>query len=169
MLVRADAWPRPATGSSPTFGVVERRWPHLAARGGPRSNLGQALEFAQRARVCDRAVAGEIVFAGAARVEADQAGAANRRPNLRVLLSGAPQENVRAAQNRIAAVARQRRIPGIFMSRVRNYGSKPHMSHLVVQFAGVRGRARGGFAETFGREQETFPYRTPRAAVWKPA
>src|SRR3984885_15365472 len=93
MLVRADALATPATAFESDFGKVEEAI-RTSQPGSSALNLEQAFEFAQQAQRLQSERAGEIVFAGAGRVGEAQADLTNLPSNLRVLMSGAPQENV---------------------------------------------------------------------------
>ena len=132
MLVRADALATPATAFESDLGVVENAI-RASQAGSSALNLGQALEFAQRAQRLQSSRAGEIVFAGAGRVPAEQAEIDNLPSNLRTLLSGAPQENVGL---RKIGLRRSPSAPDtwdIYVA-VRNYGAKPHDVDLELQF-----------------------------------
>src|SRR5580704_8970247 len=72
MLVRADALATPATAFESDLGVVEEAI-RTSQPGFSALNLERALEFAQQAQRLQSERAGEIVYAGAGRVPADQA------------------------------------------------------------------------------------------------
>ena len=157
MLVRADALATPATAFESDLGKVEDAI-RASQPGASALNLGQAIEFAQRAQRLQASRAGEIVFAGAGRVPAEQAEIDNLPSNLRVLISGAPQENVGL---RKIGLRRSPTAPDtwdIYVA-VRNYGSKPHDVDLELQF----GKSPAGSQRLSikpGAEQEaTFSYK----------
>ena len=157
MLVRADALATPATAFESDFGVVEEAI-RRSQPGWSALNLEQALEFAQRAQRLQSQRAGEIVFAGAGRVPEEQADFANVPPNFRLLLSGAPQENVGL---RKIGLRRSLSAPDtwdIYVA-VRNYGAKPHDVDLELQFGqSFVGRRRLSL-KPGTEQQETFSYK----------
>ncbi len=122
-------------------------------------NLEQAFEFAQQAQRLQSERAGEIVYAGAGRVSEQQADLTNLPTNLRVLTTGAPQENVGL---RKIGLRRSATVPDtwdIFVA-VRNYGSKPHAVDLELQFGkSPVGEKRLQLAPD-SEQQATFSYRT---------
>ncbi len=157
MLVRADALATPATAFESDFGVVEEAI-RRSQPGWSALNLEQALEFAQRAQRLQSQRAGEIVFAGAARVPEEQAELADLPSNLRVLLSGAPQENVGL---RKIGLRRSPAAPDawdIYVA-VHNYGAKPHDVDLELQFGQSFVGARRLQLKPGADQQETFSYR----------
>jgi hypothetical protein len=158
MLVRADALATPATAFESDFGVVEEAI-RTSQPGSSALNLEQALEFAQQAQRLQSERAGEIVYAGAGRVPADQAELTNLPSNLRVLMSGAPQENVGI---RKIGLRRSPSAPDawdIFVA-VRNYGTKPHAVDLELQFGKSPVGAQRLQLSPGAEQQATFSYRT---------
>ena len=122
-------------------------------------NLELALEFAQQAQRLQPERAGEIVFAGAGRVPESQADLTNLPSNLRVLMSGAPQENVGL---RKIGLRRSPSAPDtwdIFVV-VRNYGTKPHGVDLELQFGKSPVGAQRLQLAPGSEQQATFSYRT---------
>jgi hypothetical protein len=157
MLVRADALATPATAFESDFGVVEEAI-RRSQPGWSALNLDQALEFAQRAQKLQSQRAGEIVFAGAGRVPEEQAELTNLPSNLRVLLSGAPQENVGL---RKIGLRRSLAAPDawdIYVA-VHNYGAKPHDVDLELQFGQSFVGAKKVQLKPGAEQQETFSYR----------
>ena len=157
MLVRADALATPATAFESDFGVVEEAI-RRSQPGWSALNLEQALEFAQRAQRLQSQRAGEIVFAGAGRVPQDQADLTNLPSNLRVLLSGAPQENVGL---RKIGLRRSPSAPDtwdIYVA-VRNYGVKPHDVDLELQFGKSFVGSKRLALKPGAEQQATFAYR----------
>jgi hypothetical protein len=156
--VRADALATPATAFESDFGKVEEAI-RTSQPGSSALNLEQAFEFAQQAQRLQSERAGEIVFVGAGRVPGTQADLTNLPSNLRVLMSGAPQENVGL---RKIGLRRSPSAPDtwdIFVA-VRNYGAKPHGVDLELQFGkSLVGQQRLQLAP--GAEQQaTFSYKT---------
>ncbi len=157
MLVRADALATPATAFESDMNVVEEAI-RRSQPGWSALNLEQALEFAQRAQRLQSQRAGEIVFAGAGRVREEQAELTNLPTNLRVLLSGAPQENVGL---RKIGLRRSPSAPDtwdIYVA-VRNYGVKPHDVDLELQFGKSFVGAKRLQLKPGAEQQETFSYR----------
>ncbi len=158
MLVRADALATPATAFESDFGVVEEAI-RKSQPGSSALNLEQALEFAQQAQRLQSERAGEIVYVGAGRVPAQQADLTNLPSNLRVLLTGAPQENVGLRKIGL------RRSPGapdtwdIFVA-VHNYGTKPHAVDLELQFGKSPVGSQRLQLAPGAEQQATFSYRT---------
>ncbi len=158
MLVRADALATPATAFESDFGVVENAIRN-SQPGSSALNLEQALEFAQQAQRLQTERAGEIVFAGAGRVPEDQAELTNLPPNLRVLMSGAPQENVGIRKIGLRRSPSSPDTWDIFVA-VRNYGTKPHAVDLELQFGKSPVGAQRLQLAPGAEQQATFSYRT---------
>jgi hypothetical protein len=163
MLVRADALATPATAFELNRGAVEEAIQQSAA-GASALNLGQALEFAQRAQRLQSEHAGEIVFVGAGQVSAAESSLAALPDNFRLIAIGAPQENV--GLRKLA----MRRSPSsadswdIFVA-VRNYGTRPHAVDLAVQYAQSPAGSRRMTLAPGAEEQATFTYRE-KAGGW---
>jgi hypothetical protein len=157
MLVRADALATPATAFESDLGVVEEAI-RRSQPGWSALNLEQALEFAQRAQRLQSQRAGEIVFAGAGRVRAEQTELTNLPANLRVLLSGAPQENVGLRKIGLRRSASAPDTWDIYVA-VRNYGVKPHDVDLELQFGKSFVGAKRLQLKPGTEQQETFSYR----------
>lgn len=158
MLVRADALSTPATAFESDFGVVEEAI-RRSQPGWSALNLEQALEFAQRAQRLQSQRAGEIVFAGAARVPEQQSDLTNLPSNLRVLLSGAPQENVGLRKIGLRRSASAPDTWDIYVA-VHNYGAKPHDVDLELQFGRSFVGSKRLQLKPGAEQQETFTYRT---------
>jgi hypothetical protein len=158
MLVRADALATPATAFESDFGVVENAI-RTSQPGSSTLNLEQAFEFAQQAQRLQSERAGEIVFAGAGRVPEDQAELTNLPPNLRVLMSGAPQENVGIRKIGLRRSPSSPDTWDIFVA-VRNYGTKPHGVDLELQFGKSPVGAQRLQLAPGAEQQATFSYRT---------
>ena len=84
MLVRADALATPVTAFEADRQIVNDAI-RKSQPGASSLNLPQALEFAQRAQKLQSQHAGEIVFAGAARVPESESSSAAVPSNLRIL------------------------------------------------------------------------------------
>lgn len=159
MLVRADALATPATAFESDYGVVEEAI-RRSQPGWSALNLEQSLEFAQRTLRLQSRRAGEIVFAGAGRVPEQQSDLANLPSNLRVLLSGAPQENVGLRKIGLRRSASAPDAWDIYVA-VHNYGSRPHDVDLELQFARSVVGSKRLQLKPGAEQQETFSYRTP--------
>src|SRR5579885_415390 len=81
MIVRADALATPVTPFEADRAVLERAI-RESQPGASALNLQQAIEFAQRAQRLQSQRAGEIVYAGAARVPGEEAAPVQAPPNL---------------------------------------------------------------------------------------
>ena len=157
MLVRADALATPATAFESDLSVVEEAI-RQSQPGSSALNLDQAIQFAQTSQRLQSQRAGEIVYAGAGRVHEEQADLANLPPNLRVLLSGAPEVNVGI---RKIGLRRSPSAPDTWdiLVAVRNYGSKSHDVDLELQFGkSVVGQQRLQLKPD-AEQQATFSYR----------
>lgn len=161
MLVRADALATPATAFESDLSVVQNAI-RLSQPGSSALNLEQALEFAGRALRLQSERAGEIVFAGAGRVPSDQAEIQNLPPNLRVLLAGAPQENIGLRKIGLRRSLSDPDVWDIFVS-VRNYGTKTHDADLGLQLGLSPVGSQRLHLLPGAEQQATFTYRA-RAA-----
>lgn len=169
LLLRADALTTPATAFEPD----RRKLAEAIAESQPGStalNLEQALTFARQIQSQSGRRAGEVVFAGAARL-------ADREPlnaglkNLRLLIVPDPVEN--CGLRRIG-VRRSTSDPGVWDIYVslRNYGSVPATVSLTVTFgpsADGSGKLPVGSQRLTLRpgadEESTFPFRTRAAGI----
>ncbi len=158
MLVRADALATPATAFESDLGKVEEAI-RTSQPGSSALNLEQAFEFAQQAQRLQSERAGEIVFAGAGRVAEAQADLTNLPSNLRVLMSGAPQENVGLRKIGLRRSPSDPDTWDIFVA-VRNYGTKPHAVDLELQFGKSPVGSRRLQLAPGAEQQATFSYRT---------
>ena len=158
MLVRADALATPATAFESDFGKVEEAI-RTSQPGSSALNLEQAFEFAQQAQRLQSERAGEIVYAGAGRVAEAQADLTNLPSNLRVLMSGAPQENVGLRKIGLRRSPSDPDTWDIFVA-VRNYGTKPHAVDLELQFGKSPVGSRRLQLAPGAEQQATFSYRT---------
>lgn len=158
MLVRADALATPATAFESDFGVVEEAL-RKSQPGSSALNLEQALAFAQQAQRLQSERAGEIVYAGAGSVPEEQSDLTNLPSNLRVLLSGTPQENVGL---RKIGLRRSQTVPDtwdIFVA-VHNYGARPHGVDLELQFGKSPVGAKRIELAPGAEQQAVFSYKT---------
>jgi hypothetical protein len=133
MLVRADALATPATAFESNRGALESAI-QQSQPGASALNLGQALEFAERAQKLQSQRPGEIVFVGAGRVSEQEAALATVPANLRVVTTSSTQENVGL---RKIGLRRSPTAPDtwdIFVL-VRNYGARPQSVDLGLQFS----------------------------------
>jgi hypothetical protein len=161
MIVRADALATPVTAFEADRHILDE----AIGRSQPGAsvlNLAQALEFAQRAQKLQSQHAGEIVFAGAARVPEDEAALASVPANLRVLQVNGAQENVGL---RKIGLRRSSSVPDtwdIFVS-VRNYGLKARDVGLELQFGGAPAGSKSFSLKPGEEQQATFAYKTHAA------
>jgi hypothetical protein len=161
MIVRADALATPVTAFESDRQVLDE----AIGRSQPGAsvlNLSQALEFAQRAQKLQSQHAGEIVFAGAARVPEDEAGLSAVPSNLRVLQVNGAQENVGL---RKIGLRRSSTVPDtwdIFVS-LRNYGLKARDVGLELQFGGAPAGSKSFSLKPGEEQQATFAYKTHAA------
>src|SRR5579862_1435300 len=157
MLVRADALATPATAFESDRGTVDQAIQD-SQPGASALNLGQALQFSQRAQKQQSQRAGEIVMIGAGRVAEEEASLSSVPPNLRVIIAGSSEENV--GLRRIG----MRRLPespdswDIFVV-VHNYGTKPRTVDLGLQFAKSPAGDRRLTLRPDSEEQATFTYK----------
>jgi hypothetical protein len=156
MLVRADALATPATSFESNRGVLESAI-QQSQPGASALNLGQALEFAQRAQKLQSQRAGEIVFVGAGRVSEEEAALSTVPANLRVVTTSSAQENVGL---RKIGLRRSPSAPDswdIFVV-VRNYGVRPQSVDLGLQFSKSPAGSRRLTLRPGAEEQATFTY-----------
>lgn len=170
LLVRADGLATPVTLLETNHTVVER----AIRESKPSSsalNLDQALEFAQRAQSGQAGIrrAGEIVYAGAGRINASDGVPPKLPNNLRVLSvrpPGMPADIENCGIRRIGL----RRTPGIadqwevFLS-TRNYGVRQQVVQLAIQFGGAPIGSRTLTLKPGTELESTFAFRT-KAAGW---
>jgi hypothetical protein len=161
MIVRADALATPVTAFESDRQILDE----AIARSQPGAsvlNLPQALEFAERAQKLQSQHAGEIVFAGAARVPEDEAGLATVPANLRVLQVNGALENVGLRKIGLRRSSTVADTWDIFVS-LRNYGLKPRDVGLELQFGGAPAGSKAFSLKPGEEQQATFTYKT-RAA-----
>lgn len=163
MLVRADAAATPATGFESNREAVEEAIAQSQA-GVSALNLAQALEFSRRALELESRHPGEVVFVGAARVPAADAGLANVPERFRMIAVEAREDNVGL---RKLAMRRSPASPeswDIFVA-VRNYGARAQTVDLAVQFAMSPVGSRRMTLPPGAEQQATFTYRE-KAGGW---
>ena len=161
MVVRADALATPVTAFESDRGILEE----AIGRSQPGAsvlNLAQALEFAQRAQKLQSQHAGEIVFAGAARVPEDEAGLAAVPSNLRVLQVNGAQENVGLRKIGLRRSTTVADTWDIFVS-LRNYGVKARDVGLELQFGGAPAGSKAFSLKPGEEQQAMFAYKTHAA------
>ena len=161
MLVRADALATPVTAFESDRQILNDAI-RQSQPGASALNLPQALEFAQRAQKLQSQHAGELVFAGAARVPEDTASFAAVPSNLRVLQVNGALENVGLRKIGLRRSTSSVDTWDIFVS-VRNYGLKPHDVGLELQFGGAPAGSRNFSLKPGEEQQATFAYRTHAA------
>jgi hypothetical protein len=161
MLVRADALATPVTAFEADRQVVTDAINH-SQPGASALNLGQALEFAQRAQKLQSQHAGEIVYVGASRVPEVDAGLTAVPSNLRVLPVDGSQENVGLRKVGLRRSATTPDTWDIFVS-LKNYGVKPHDVGLELQFGGAPAGSKSFSLKPGEEQQATFAYKTHAA------
>lgn len=136
MVVYADGLPAPATSFETNRKVVEGAIGR-ARPGASALNLQHAIEFAVEAQRVSARRAGEIVYAGAGRVEeAQSASTVAALPNFRVLPVAARQENTGL---RKVGLRRSTADPELWqiLALVRNYGERTQPVEAVLLFGGA--------------------------------
>ncbi len=156
MLVRADALATPATAFESNRSVLESAIQE-SQPGASSLNLGQALEFADRAQKLQSQKPGEIVFVGAGRVSEEEAGLAALPANLRVVSTPSTLENVGL---RKVGLRRSPSAPDSWEIFVvaHNYGSRPENVDLGLQFSKSPAGSRRLTLAPGADEQATFIY-----------
>jgi len=160
MLVRADALATPVT----PFEADHKAIADAVSRSRPSTsslNLEQALEFAQQAQKLQSQKAGEIVFAGAARISSRDA-ELTLPSNLRVLAIPASGENVGV---RKLGVRRLGPAPGAGSADsweayvgLRNDGLKPREIELTLSYAGAPAGSKIMTLDAGAESQTTFVF-----------
>ncbi|MGA3204833.1 MAG: VWA domain-containing protein [Bryobacteraceae bacterium] len=161
MLVRADALATPVTAFESDRQILNDAI-RQSQPGASALNLPQALEFAQRAQKLQAQRAGEIVFAGAARVPEDESSFAAVPANLRVLQVNGALENVGLRKIGLRRSTTVADTWDIFVS-LRNYGLKPRDVGLELQFGGAPVGSKSFSLKPGEEQQATFAYRTHAA------
>ena len=157
MLVRADALATPATAFELDRSVIESALQDSQASASAL-NLSLAFAFAERAQALQTDRPGEVVYIGAARVNAEDAVLAHQPAKLRVIEVKAPTENVGL---RKVALRRSPNAPDsweIFVA-VKNYGLRPHTVDLALQYAQSPAGARRLVLKPGAEEQSAFLYK----------
>ena len=170
MLVRADGIPTPATVFEPNHRKVEEAI--LASQPGSTAlNLDQALAFARHVQGQDGRRVGEIAFIGPGRTAPRDPVTAPAPPrNLRVIAIPDNVENVGLRKIGMRRAGGDSDTWEIFAS-VRNYGTRPHTVHLLLDFGppGRAGRVAGGSQSLTlapGAEREAgFQYKTAASGI----
>jgi hypothetical protein len=162
MLVRADALATPATPFELNRTALDQAL-QQSQPGASALNLEQAVEFASRAQKLQSQRAGEIVFAGAGRVDEDEASFA-APSNFRLLPVNSTQENVGLRKIGLRRSLTSPDSWDIFVA-VKNYGTRPHDIQLGLQFGGAPAGSKVMTLKPGVEEQATFTYRTRVAGV----
>ncbi len=160
MLVRADALATPVTAFEGDRQILNDAIQH-SQPGASALNLPQAIEFAQRAQKLQAQHAGEIVYAGAARLPQDEATFAIPA-NFRFLEAAGTPENVGL---RKVGLRRSTSTPDtwdIFVA-LKNYGIRPRDVGLELQFGGAPAGSKSFSLKPGEEQQASFTYKT-RAA-----
>ncbi|HLX43775.1 MAG TPA: VWA domain-containing protein [Bryobacteraceae bacterium] len=157
MIVRADALATPATAFESNRQTLEdairTSQPTASAL-----NLDQAFEFATRAQKLQPQRAGDIVFAGAGRVQEGDV-STPVPPNLRVLAVNSNQENVGLRKIGLRRSQTSADTWDIFVA-VKNYGTRPRNIDLALQFGGAPAGSKALTLKPGAEEQATFSHRT---------
>jgi len=161
MLVRADALATPVTAFESDRKIVNDAI-RKSQPGASALNLAQAFEFAQKAQNLQSQHAGEIVFAGAARVADDESSFASVPKNLRVLQVQGALENVGLRKIALRRSASAADAWDVFVS-VRNYGLKPRDVALELQFGGAPAGSKAFSLKPDEEQQAAFTFRTKAA------
>jgi hypothetical protein len=161
MVVRADALATPVTAFEIGRQVIDDAI-RQSQPGASALNLAQALEFAQKAQKLQAQHAGEIVFAGAARVPENEAALTAVPSNLRVLQVNGAQENVGLRKIGLRRSTSVADTWDIFVS-LRNYGLKPRDVGLELQFGGAPAGSRSFSLKAGEEQQASFTYKTHAA------
>lgn len=164
MVVRADALATPLTGFEPNKQTLEAMIRQVQP-GTASLNLGQGLDFARQALRLEGKHSGEIVYAGASRLNPESLNELPAIPaNLRVLPLKSDVEN---AGLRKLSVRRSASDPDLWQVYVtaRNYGSRPKSLPLVVTYGGAPIGTKRLIIPPASDVAESFEFRT-RAAGW---
>jgi hypothetical protein len=164
MVVRADALATPVTGFETNRGTAEAAIRQMQP-GTAALNLAQGLDFAVRAQRIEGKNAGEIVFAGAARLSQESVTEMPAPPNnLRILPLQGAVENMGLKKLSMRRAAADPELWEIYVT-VRNYGVRPRSVPLMLAFGGAPvGTKRIDLAP--GAESgSNFQFRT-KAAGW---
>ena len=166
MLVRADELSTPAT----VFEVNRRALEDAIRRSQPGSaslHIEQALNFALEMQKLHGRRAGEIVYAGASRIDAGEAPGIAPVPGLRILPVSEVTENVGLRKINLRRSMSDTDLWEIFAS-VKNYGKIDRVIPLVLHFGGAPiGSARLSIPAG-GEQNQRFEFRT-KAAGWMEA
>lgn len=164
MLVRADAMPTPVTGFESNRQTLENTIRQLDP-GVSALNLAQAFEFASQALSLEGGRAGEIVYAGAARMTSEALGEMPAPPgNLRILPVTRDPQNSGFRRAVITRAPADPELWQVFLT-VRNYGRRPRSLPLVAAFGGAPVATRRLTVQPGAEAVASFEFRT-KAAGW---
>lgn len=164
MIVRADALATPITGFESNRGTLQDAVRQIQP-GTAALNLTQSFDFATQALRLAGKRTGEIVYAGAGRLNLDSADGVPTPPaNLRYLSTKTEVENTGLRKLSVRRSATDPEVWEIYVT-VRNYGTRPRSIPLLVAFGGAPvGTRRLSLAP--GQEvSSNFEFRT-KAAGW---
>jgi hypothetical protein len=164
MIVKADALATPVTGFETNRGKAE-----LALRqmqpGASALNLAQSFDFAERAQRMEGQRAGEIVFAGAGRVNPESLAEMPAPPNnLRILPVQGSVENIGLKKLSMRRVPSDPELWEIYVT-VRNYGARARNVPLIVAFGGAPVGTKRLQLAPDSETNANFEFRT-KAAGW---
>lgn len=163
MIVRADALVTPATG----FEADRRKLEAAIRESQPSSaalHLEQAFAFAQKAQQRHAATAGEIAYAGPARVRTPESGFAAAPKNLRLLPVRGNPDNAGLRKIGLRRAAADPAAWEVFVS-ARNYGRAARNATLALQFGGAPIGSQALSMAPNADQEATFRF-TTKAAGW---
>lgn len=163
MLVRVDELSTPATVFESNHAALEDAIKQSQA-GAASLHIEQALNFAQEMQKLHGRRAGEIVYAGASRIDGAEVPSETPVPGLRVLSTNEVYENVGLRKINLRRSVNDTDLWEIFVG-VKNYGRVDRVIPLVLHFGGAPiGSARLSLPAG-GEQNQRFEFRT-KAAGW---
>ncbi|MFN7934129.1 MAG: BatA and WFA domain-containing protein [Bryobacteraceae bacterium] len=164
MLVKADALATPVTGFETNRGTLEQAIRGIQP-GSASLNLGQSIEFAAQALRLEGKRAGEIVFAGSARMMPDSITEMPSLPeNLRLLPVKRELENCGLRKLSLRRSPQDHELWQIYVT-ARNYGQRPRVVPLTVAYGGAPVGTRRLSLAPGAEVSSSFEFRT-KAAGW---
>ncbi len=164
MLVRADALATPLTGFETNRRTLEEAIRRIQP-GSAALNLGQSVEFAAQALRLEGKRAGEIVFAGSARMMPESISEMPALPrNLRLLPVKREVENSGLRKLSLRRSANDPEVWEIYVT-ARNYGQRARVVPLTVAYGGAPVGTRRLSLAPGAEVSSSFEFRT-KAAGW---
>jgi len=127
-------------------------------------NLEEALNFAARAQKVQAERPGEIVFVGAGRVSAEEAGRLNPPANFRLISIEGPTEHVGLRKIGAHRASDDPDVWEVFVA-VKNYGAAPRSVPMTVAYGGAAVATHRFLLKPGAEEDLNFRFKT-RAAGW---